>query len=121
MVARSNLHSTHQKLLTDPVILQKDSGKPREACPEGVYYIGNLCVSYDIITYNKTFPAQLPQEGDLVVFANTAAYIMDFIESNTLHQNTGSKITIIKDEERFRSFRDEKYKPLLHSPAFKGE
>ena len=100
---RSNLHSTHQKLLTDPVILYKDKTRCRP-CPEGVYYFGNLCVSYDIITYNKTFPELLPEPGDLVIFANTAPYIMDFIESNTLHQDTGQKVTVTEKDGRFRWF-----------------
>ena len=116
---RSNMHSTHQKLLTDPVILHKDKARCRP-CPEGVYYVGNLCVSYDIITYNKTFPTLLPEPGDLVVFANTAPYIMDFIESNTLHQNTGQKVTITQEDDRFRWFTDEKYKPVIQK-YLKGE
>lgn len=116
---RSNLHSTHQKLLTDPIIFHKDPSKCRP-CPEGVYYYGNLCVSYDIITYNKTFPDLLPEPGDLVMFINTAPYIMDFIESNTLHQSTGKKITIIEDEDRFRWFTDEKYKPAIQKYLKKG-
>lgn len=114
---RSNLHSTHQKLLTDPIILRQNPDRKGIACPEGVYYFGNLCVSYDIITYNKTFPQYLPEAGDLVVFGNTAPYIMDFIESNTLHQNLGEKVTIMKDEaaNRYRWFRDEKYRPVLYN------
>ncbi|MAM34661.1 MAG: pyridoxal-dependent decarboxylase [Micavibrio sp.] len=116
---RSNLHSTHQKLLTDPVILYKDKTRCRP-CPEGVYYFGNLCVSYDIITYNKTFPELLPEPGDLVIFANTAPYIMDFIESNTLHQDTGQKVTVTEKDGRFRWFTDEKYKPVIQG-YLKGE
>lgn len=117
---RSNMHSTHQKLLTDPVILHRDKTRCRP-CPEGVYYFGNLCVSYDIITYNKTFPALLPEPGDLVIFANTAPYIMDFIESNTLHQDLAAKVTITEEDDgRFKWFTDEKYKPVIRS-YLKGE
>ena len=68
---------------------------------------------YDIITYQKTFPALLPREGDLVVFANTAPYIMDFIESNTLHQDTATKVSILQQPNRYRWFTDEKYKPAI--------
>ena len=77
-------------------------------------------MSYDIITYNKTFPDLLPEPGDLVMFINTAPYIMDFIESNTLHQETGKKITIIEQEDRFRWFTDEKYKPVIQKYLNKG-
>lgn len=109
---RSNLHSTHQKLLTDPVILHRDLNACAP-CPDGLFYMGNLCVSYDIIQYNKSFPDRLPQPGDLVAFINTAPYVMDFIESNTLHQNVGQKVAVIRDGNSFRWFQDEKYKPAV--------
>lgn len=109
---RSNIHSTHQKLLTDPVILHRDPARCRP-CPEGVFYTGNLCVSYDIIQYNKSFPDLLPEPGDLVAFINTAPYIMDFIESSTLHQNIAQKIAVTRQGERFRWYQDEKYKPAV--------
>lgn len=107
---RSNMHSTHQKLLTDPVILYRDKSRNRP-CPEGVFYMGNLCVSYDIIQYNKTYPALLPEEGDLVIFMNTAPYIMDFIESNTLMQNTADKVSVVRDASGFHWARDVEYCP----------
>jgi diaminopimelate decarboxylase len=108
---RSNMHSTHQKLLTDPIILYQDKTQ-NPACDDGVYYVGNLCVSYDMITYQKSFPQIMPRRGDLVIFVNTAPYIMDFIESNTLHQDIAQKISIIKENDRFRWFQDEKYNPI---------
>jgi diaminopimelate decarboxylase len=106
---RSHMHSTHQKLLTDPIVLHRDR-KVCRPCPDGVFYVGNLCVSYDIIQYNKSFPALLPQPGDLVAFINTAPYIMDFIESNTLHQNLAQKVAIGPDG---RWHQDEKFKPAV--------
>lgn len=109
---RSNIHSIHQKLLTDPIILHRDATQC-VPCPEGVFYMGNLCISYDMIQYNKSFPALLPRQGDLVAFINTAPYIMDFIESNTLHQNIARKIAVIPDGDTFRWFQDENYKPAL--------
>ena len=108
---RSSINSSQQKLLTDPIILHRD-GK-RESCKNGLYYIGNLCLSYDMLTYNKTFPDFVPQEGDLVAFINTAAYIMDFVESETLYQNLAEKVAIIEDGDAFRWFMDKKYNPLL--------
>ena len=107
---RSNMHSPNQKLLTDPIIIHKDKDN-RITCPNGLYYIGNLCLSYDMITYNKTFPDHIPQEGDLVIFVNTAPYIMDFVESKTLHQNIAKKIAIVEHNQRFRWFEDNVYDP----------
>jgi diaminopimelate decarboxylase len=108
---RSNLHATHQKLLTEPFVLYRGE-RERQVCPEGVYYVGNVCVSYDIIQYNKTFPKYLPQAGDLVAFANTGSYMMDFIESGTLHQNIARKVAATLHEGEFSFADDEKYHPL---------
>lgn len=108
---RSSINSSQQKLLTDPVILHRDD--KRESCEDGLYYIGNLCLSYDMLTYNKTFPDLIPREGDLVAFINTAAYIMDFVESETLYQNLAEKVAIMEDGGAFRWFMDKKYNPLF--------
>lgn len=111
---RSNLNSAQQKLLTDPVVLSQDD-KDRSPCPEGVYYTGNLCLTYDMITYNKTWPSFRPEAGDLVIFMNTAAYIMDFVESATLHQKIAEKITVTEQGDCFRWFQDENYNPARHA------
>lgn len=108
---RSSMNSAQQKLLTDPVIISRNP-KNRASAENGVYYTGNLCLSYDMITYNKTFPDFCPAEGDLVIFINTAPYIMDFVESRTLHQNLAEKVAIAHDGDRYRWFRDEKYQPV---------
>lgn len=107
---RSSINSAQQKLLTDPIIICQSAN--REDCTSGVYYVGNLCLSYDMLTYNKTFPDLLPQAGDLVVFVNTAAYIMDFVESETLYQNLAQKITVVENQGTFKWYMDQKYNPL---------
>lgn len=107
---RHNIHSTHQKLLTDPVILYRNK-EHRQDVPNGLYYMGNLCVSYDMVTYSKSFPDFLPEQGDLVTFINTAPYIMDFVESQTLHQNIAEKISIVKKNNTFQWFKDTDYNP----------
>lgn len=110
---RNNIHATQQKLLTDPIILyrNKTDYKP---CSNGLYYMGNLCLSYDMITYNKTFPEYLPEVGDLVIFINTAPYIMDFVESSTLHQKIADKVAIVKNNNKFFWFKDDVYNPVVH-------
>lgn len=111
---RSNMHATHQKLLTEPVLLYRGD-RERKQCPQGVYYVGNLCVSYDIIQYNKTFPEFLPEPGDLVAFINTGSYMMDFIESATLHQNVARKVAVSLRNGKLTFSDDEKYHPLAES------
>lgn len=109
---RSNMHSSNLKLLTEPVLLPRNP-KRNKRCEGGVYYIGNLCVSYDIIQYNKTFPELVPEPGDLVAFINTGPYMMDFIESETLHQRTADRVAIAKQGGRYRFYRDELYQPAI--------
>lgn len=115
---RSNMNAADLKYLLDPIIIRADN-KPRKACPEGVYYVGNLCLSYDMITYNKTFPDFLPEAGDLVVFVNTAAYSMDFIESETLYHKVAEKVAITEQSDRFRWFLDKNYNAIVEK--FKGD
>ncbi len=93
---RSNLHSNHFKQLTDPVIIPKDKTQTNTS-GSGVYYVGNLCLSHDMLQYNKTYPAVMPQTDDLVAFMNTAAYMMDFTESETLMQPIAQKLAMIRD------------------------
>ncbi len=108
---RSNLHADHYKQLTEPLIVPRGEGAANEA-GEGVFYVGNLCLSYDMIQYNRTYPDILPQPGDLVAFANTAAYMMDFTESETLMQPLARKVAMTRAGDAWRWTLDEQYNPL---------
>lgn len=109
---RSNNHAQNLKQLCDPVIIPRDPArnKPNN---RGVYYTGNLCVSYDILQYNKTCPDIVPERGDLVVFSNTAPYMMDFVESETLMQPLAQKVAVWPDHTGvFRWAQDSRYLPI---------
>lgn len=108
---RSNIHSTHLKQLCDPVIIPRHPGR-NAANDRGVYYIGNLCVSYDVLQYNKTFPDIMPERGDIIAFSNTAPYMMDFIESETLMQPVAQKVAVYKRGGNFKWAADDKYLPV---------
>ncbi len=105
----SNIMSSAQKILTEPVVLHRNAHKNPD-CANGVYYMGNLCLTYDLIQYNKTYPDKLPQNGDVVAFANTTAYLMDFAESEVLMQPVAKKIAITKDLGQWAATEDKKYK-----------
>jgi diaminopimelate decarboxylase len=109
---RSNIQSVDQKQLTEPLVLYRDATK-NEGCANGVFYMGNLCLSYDMIQYNKTYPEKLPRRNDVVAFANTASYLMDFVESESLMQPVAKKIAIIKDGDAFTAIDDKFYKETL--------
>ncbi len=72
-----------------------------------------MCTPADIITHHKTFPDALPEAGDLVAFANTGAYLMDFFESETLEQRVAEKVAVVRTPTGLRWYRDRCYDPLL--------
>lgn len=115
---RTNLNSTQLKLMTDPVVIyRKADGKPAE---KGVMYVGNLCLTHDMIQYHKTFPEYVPQTGDVVAFINTAAYQMDFAETHVLEQSIAKKVAVIEPAPgEFRWFLDELYNPLAIAGGIK--
>lgn len=107
---RTNLNATQLKLLTDPIVLHRSLA--RQSAENGVYYVGNLCLTHDMIQYHKTFPDALPQTGDVVAFLNTAAYQMDFAETTVLQQRIADKVAAVEVDGRFTWFREEQYNPL---------
>ncbi len=94
---RSNLHSDNFKVMTDPVLISRNETRMNTE-QEGIFYTGNLCLSHDMIQYNKTYPPFLPEAGDIAAFINTAAYRMDFSESETLMQPLARKIAMSEDD-----------------------
>jgi diaminopimelate decarboxylase len=108
---RTNLNSTQLKLMTDPIVIHRDDN--REAARDGVMYVGNLCLTHDMIQYHKTFPDLVPNTGDVVAFINTAAYQMDFAETNVLQQRVAEKVAIAETAPgEFRWCTDELYNPI---------
>ncbi|GAB5390129.1 MAG: Y4yA family PLP-dependent enzyme [Alphaproteobacteria bacterium] len=110
---RTNLNSTQLKCMTDPVLLYRGGIEGRASGDQGVLYVGNLCLTHDMIQYHKTFPQAMPQHGDVVAFINTAAYQMDFAETPVLQQSMAEKLAVVETEQgRFRWFKDEQYNPI---------
>tara|TARA_Y100001934_G_scaffold8123_1_gene11269 strand:- start:168 stop:1700 length:1533 start_codon:yes stop_codon:yes gene_type:complete len=111
---RTNLNSTQLKLMTDPYIIYR-ANRDRGQVDNGVFYVGNLCLTHDMIQYQKTFPKQALIEGDVVTFINTAAYQMDFAETMVLQQPLAQKVAITEtSENEFSWSLDEKYNPVLN-------
>jgi diaminopimelate decarboxylase len=107
---RSNLNATELKLLTDPILIPTPD-RATTPYPKGVFYTGSLCVHNELIMYRKHYPQFLPARGDLVVFANTAPYMMDFVESNTLQQPIARKLAVFSQNNRYTHALDELYQP----------
>lgn len=105
----TNIHADKFKMLTEPLVVPQGEGNPN-AGSRSVYYIGNLCMSHDMLRYTKTYPDFLPQSGDLVIFPNTAAYMMDFMESETLMQPVAKKIAVTEMNGAWRWAMDADYR-----------
>lgn len=112
---RSNIHSLQIKNLCEPVIIPRSKSEKNS---RGLYLVGNLCLAYDMIQYNKIYPDVLPEWGDVVAFINTAPYMMDFTESETLMHPVAEKVAVWQDGERFKWASDSKYLPIN---GYKGE
>ncbi|RMI41320.1 alanine racemase [Streptomyces triticirhizae] len=69
-------------VLTDPLLVPRaghGNGNGHGNGPAvGVYLVGDLCLEADLVTRRLVFLPRLPDRGDLVAFANTAGYCMDF-------------------------------------------
>jgi diaminopimelate decarboxylase len=89
----SNLLSREQKLLTQPIFIPSGQRAPST---QSYFLFGNLCIASDLIQYQKVYPEFEPQRGDVVIFVNTAAYLMDFAEAELLHQPTAKKIVALE-------------------------
>ena len=106
---RSNLNSNDLSILMDPTILYQN--KSAESKEYGIFFGGNLCAS-DFLTRHKTFVDQLPEPGDVVVFHNTAGYLMDFAETHTHLHRVARKIALQEKGEFFTWSLDDVYESL---------
>ncbi|REG88321.1 type III PLP-dependent enzyme domain-containing protein [Algoriphagus antarcticus] len=66
--------------LLDPFVLYQE--EQSEEQPVEVYFTGAYCLERDILLKRKIALPNLPQVGDLVIFVNTAGYMMHFFESS---------------------------------------
>lgn len=106
---RSDLLIGEQEMFVDPILI---SDSKEESNGKGVFFIGNLCMENDIIFKRKIFTDKIPQSGDLVVFANTAGYFMDFDQSHTIKQKIATKVVATFENGKTTFYMDENYEPL---------
>ena len=86
------------EMFLDPVHLIKETEKDlREDAKEGVYVAGNLCMENDLIYSHKIYLDKEVKKGDIFVFVNTGAYLMDFYRTDTARQKIANTIAIEKD------------------------
>ena len=79
---RTQCRSTSDDFLVDPLLLRPAAtrGEPRPAPIEG-YLVGAYCIERELLTWRRLrFPHGVAV-GDIVVFPNTAGYLMHILES----------------------------------------
>lgn len=116
---RQDLCFLDQEVFVDPVVVPKQS----KASPAGtagttekqyqpVYFTGHLCLESDLIFRHQLFLSALPQPGDLVIFINTAAYMMDFSSSTSIMQPKARRVAVVEEGGQFVWMLDEQYSPV---------
>jgi diaminopimelate decarboxylase len=112
---KSHLSSVEDEMFCDPLVISRSDGQEHRYLPaQGVYFVGNLCQEHDVIYRHKTFLPRLPSTDDLVIFVNTAAYHMDFNESESIKHPIAKKLIVVpRDETTFSFYEDHTYHPLL--------
>ncbi|MDO3399915.1 alanine racemase [Mycolicibacterium neoaurum] len=78
----------------DPVLVPVGPGERSQG--EG-YILGNLCLEADLVTRRRIHFPRLPQVGDVLAWANTAGYFMDFSADHALSQPVARTVTITGD------------------------
>ncbi|SDP55696.1 diaminopimelate decarboxylase [Streptomyces sp. cf386] len=79
--------------------------------PVAVHLFGSRCLESDLITRRTVFLPRRPAPGDLLAFANTAGYCMDFHATRAQHQPAARKVAVWQESGRWRWCLDDQYWP----------
>lgn len=77
---RTQLRSSSADFLLDPIHIPRTQNTENDKVYEG-YLVGAYCLEQELILKRKITFLQFPHVGDLIVFPNTAGYMMHFFES----------------------------------------
>ncbi|MGW5237029.1 Y4yA family PLP-dependent enzyme [Streptomyces nodosus] len=100
-------------VLVDPVLLPRGKPEESEEGPVGVFLAGNLCLEADLITRRLVHLPRLPRPGDLLAFANTAGYAMDFHAHRAQRQPLARTVAVERQgDDDWRWCPDEDYWPI---------
>ncbi|SMP67125.1 diaminopimelate decarboxylase [Neorhodopirellula lusitana] len=90
---RTQCRTTTDDFLVDPIVLPIGEG---ESSPMTGYLVGAYCTESELLSLRQMeFPTGV-RRGDLVVFPNTAGYLMHFLESRS-HQFPLAKNLVVAD------------------------
>ncbi|GAA4059672.1 Y4yA family PLP-dependent enzyme [Streptomyces shaanxiensis] len=103
-------------VLMDPVVVPRNPagagvGPATGTAPVAVHLFGSRCLESDLITRRTVFLPRRPEPGDLLVFANTAGYCMDFHATRAQHQPVARKVAAWQEGDTWRWCLDDQYWP----------
>ncbi|MFI9172666.1 alanine racemase [Streptomyces lincolnensis] len=102
-------------VLMDPVVIPRDGTGPAADTGQeqvAVHLFGSLCLETDMITRRTVFLPRRPAPGDLMVFANTAGYAMDFHATRAQLQPVARQAAVWRDGDAWRWCLDDQYWPI---------
>jgi diaminopimelate decarboxylase len=96
---RTQCRSTSDDFMVDPLLIRPEGEEPTRATgPINGYLVGAYCIERELLSWRElSFPHGV-QVGDIVVFPNTAGYLMHILESSS-HQ-IPLAVNIVLDEQR---------------------
>ena len=100
-------------VLLDPVVVSRGGTTRSDGPPVRAYLFGTLCLESDLITRRAVHLPCAPKVGDLMAFANTAAYCMDFHATAAQLQPPARKVAAWRKDGAWRWCLDEEYWPTL--------
>lgn len=97
---RTQCRTSSDDFLVDPILIpaniSEDNTDSEGSDPKAGFLVGAYCTESELLTLRKlNFPRGV-RVGDLVVFPNTAGYLMHFLESRS-HQLPLAKNLILTD------------------------
>ncbi|WP_235291672.1 type III PLP-dependent enzyme domain-containing protein [Portibacter lacus] len=96
--------------LLDPIVLYNNSENLE---PVDVYFTGAYCLERDVLLKRKISLDRLPEVNDLVIFPNTAGYMMHFFESEA-HQFPLAKNVFVENKNGVMEFSKDQLSDVRH-------
>ncbi|AYN67454.1 Y4yA family PLP-dependent enzyme [Euzebyella marina] len=92
----SHLKSSSADYLVDPFLVYKNLPTEREEVQ--LYFTGAYCLEQDVLLKRALKFPGLPSQGDVVIFVNTAGYMMHFYETQSHLINLSTNIFTYQSE-----------------------
>ena len=110
IIVDGNMNHMSERLYEADFLLSPEllsSGK--RGVPFEGFVAGNSCMEEDIITWHKICLPMTPTRGDLLVYYNTAAYLMDSNESEFTRMPFPRKMCALRDRNEWKAYDDESF------------